>query len=121
MSSELPEICATCVHWYWLGYDAHQKYRHGGWCRRYPKPVFKAYYGFCGEHKYFAAMDEIKQTPLEVVPIAAKARRVCKNCGLKTLGDVLLVGRSGIRHADRPCTVSIGELERVFRGLGVHW
>lgn len=92
-------------------------------CRRYPQPVQKEPEDWCFEHRWVLPSEEILGTDIELLPVCyATTRRLCKACGLKTVRDILAVGRSGIlNNKGLPDPKAIQDLTTVFETLEVHW
>jgi len=92
-----------------------------GKCLRYPRVIWKSARDTCFEHRYQLPDKDLLDTNIELLKTSPRTRRICKNLRLKTVGDLLAVGRLHIAPAGVVDTQAVRELEYAMDQIGVDW
>jgi len=118
VSEDVAVTCETCRFFVFRGSHMPQP---KGRCRRYPTYVERRPFDNCGEHKFILPSKELLETELEVFGVGPRTRGICRNAGLRTVGDVFLIGKVGITRHGVPDLTAIRELDFYLTRAGVEW
>jgi hypothetical protein len=90
-------------------------------CRRFPHEETKAADDWCGEFR--PKLDpEVLATELLLLPtVSARTRSICAKLNLRTVDDLVQVGRYAISTDGRPDPQAIREIKASLERLGIEW